>query len=87
MLTDSGVTKYDPTTGTVDYTFLSRGRLGLPEHHLIYGFMYDNVSQRWLIANARSGGMQGEILWVRPDKTIEKRQDVGVFPAKFLRYP
>lgn len=87
MLTDSGITRYDPTSSQVDYSFLSRGRLGLPAEHLVYGFMYDSTSQRWLIANARAGGVQGEVLWIRPDKTIEKRQDVGVFPAKFLRYP
>jgi len=87
MLTDSGVTKYDPVTGVVDYGFLSKGRLGLPNEHLIYGFAYDSTLQRWLIANARYGGMQGEVLWVRPDGSIEKRQNVGVFPSKFLRYP
>ncbi len=87
LLTDSGVTKYDPAGGAVDYRFLSKGRLGLPEGHLVYGFAYDSTLQRWLVANARYGGMQGEVLWVRPDGTIEKRQNVGVFPAKFLRYP
>ncbi len=87
MLTDSGLTQYDPVTGSVDYSFLSKGRLGLPEGHLLYGFAYDSTLQRWLIANARYGGIQGEVLWVRPDGVIEKRQDVGVFPAKFLRYP
>jgi hypothetical protein len=87
MLTDSGITRYDPTSNQVDYGFLSKGRLGLPAEHLMYGFMFDSTSQRWLIANARVGGMQGEVIWVRPDKNIEKRQDVGVFPAKFLRYP
>ncbi len=87
MLTDSGITRYDPTSSQVDYSFLSKGRLGLPAEHLVYGFMYDSTSQRWLVANARAGGVQGEVLWIRPDKTIEKRQDVGVFPAKFLRYP
>lgn len=87
MLTDSGITKYDPATGTVDYRFLSKGRLGLPDEHLIYGFAYDSTLQRWLVANARYGGMQGEVLWVRTDGTIEKRQDTGVFPSKFLRYP
>ena len=87
MLTDSGITRYDPASGQVDYSFLSKGQLGLPAEHLVYGFMYDSTSQRWLVANARAGGVQGEVLWIRPDKTIEKRQDVGVFPAKFLRYP
>jgi hypothetical protein len=87
MLTDSGITKYDPISSEVDYSFLSKGRLGLSAQELVYGFTYDSVTGRWLVANARYGGVQGEVLWIQPNGNIEQRLEIGVFPSKFLRYP
>ncbi len=87
MLTDSGVSLYDWRRHAVDYQFLSRSKLGLSPHHLIYGFYYDTVSGYWLVANAKSGGVAGEILWVHASGEIQRRSPAGVFPSKFLRYP
>ncbi|MEN3041523.1 MAG: DUF5074 domain-containing protein [Bacteroidia bacterium] len=86
MLTDSGITRYDWQNGIVDYAFLPKSRLGIPPHELVYGFFYDSVANQWVVANAKAGGVRGEILFVRND-TILGRQRVGVFPAKFVRYP
>lgn len=86
MLTDSGITRYVWQTGTVEYNFLPKSRVGIPPHELLYGFFYDSVSGEWLLANARAGGARGEVIFVK-DGQIKRRQTVGAFPAKFLRYP
>lgn len=87
MLTDSGVSVYDWRTHQIAYSFLTRAKLGLPPHHLLYGFYYDTVSGYWLIANAKSGGVSGEVLWVDSLGQVRHKSPAGVFPAKFLRYP
>lgn len=86
MLTDSGVARYAWQTGTVDYSFLPKSRFGIAPHELLYGFFYDSVSGEWLLANARAGGVRGEVIFVK-DGQVKRRETVGVFPAKFLRYP
>lgn len=86
LLTDSGVTRYDWQSGSVDYSFLPKSRLGIPSHELIYGFAYDSLSGEWLIANARAGGVRGKLLFVK-DGRVVREQTVGVFPSKILRYP
>ncbi|MCX7607149.1 MAG: hypothetical protein N2170_07805 [Bacteroidia bacterium] len=86
MLTDSGVSRYDWRRGEVDYAFFSRGRLGVPPHELIYGFHYDSLTGTWLIANAKAGGVRGELLVLQQGE--EKRVfRAGVFPSRILRYP
>ncbi len=86
MLTDSGVSRYDWQGGAVDYAFLSRSRLGIPAHELIYGFAYDSTSNQWIVANAKAGGVRGELIFIEPTGAL-RRQPVGVFPSRILRYP
>lgn len=86
MLTDSGVSQYHWQSGTVQYDFLTRSRLGMAPHELIYGFMYDEPTREWIVANAKAGGVRGELIFVGPEGP-RRRQTVGVFPARILRYP
>ncbi|MCS6896003.1 MAG: hypothetical protein NZZ60_07675 [Bacteroidia bacterium] len=86
LLTDSGITRYDWRSGQVDYSFLTKGRLGIPPHELLYGFFYDSTTNEWVLANAKAGGVRGELLFIRND-SILRRRSVGVFPSKFVRYP
>ncbi|MCX8111599.1 MAG: hypothetical protein N3E49_00155 [Bacteroidia bacterium] len=86
MLTDSGVSRYQWQTGGVEYGFISKRHLRIADPELMYGFHYDSLTGEWIIANARAGGVRGEVI-VYKDGQIIRRQNVGVFPAKFLRYP
>jgi len=86
FLGDSGISRYDWRTGQIDYRFLTRSQLGLPNYHLIYGFFYDSLSESWIVLNAKAGGVRGEAIFVGPEG-IRKRLTVGVFPSKILRYP
>lgn len=86
MLTDSGISRYLWQSGVVEYGFLSRSQLGLRPEELLYGFAYDSLSQSWLVANARAGGIRGELIFIR-NGTPYARQEVGVFPSRTLRYP
>lgn len=86
MLTDSGVTRYDWRSRQVEYDFLPKSRLGIPPHELLYGFFYDSLTNEWVLANAKAGGVRGEVLFVKNGQ-VERRQMVGVFPAKIFRYP
>lgn len=86
FLSDSGVSRYDWRTGQIDYRFLTRSHLGLPDYHLLYGFFYDSLSGAWIVLNARAGGVRGEAIFVGPEG-VRRRLPVGVFPSKILRYP
>lgn len=86
FLSDSAISRYDWRTGQVDYRFLTRSQLGLPDYHLIYGFFYDSLKSEWIVLNAKAGGVRGEAIFVGP-QGVRKRLPVGVFPSRILRYP